>query len=159
MNEFTFRGDTGLSLHLSDIKPAMKDSFVWQKAEIPEKLYQSALPLDQIAKMSADVDVHNDLIPSSEQYATVYRVLSKFIGDKMSTCDMDLLALMVNSNSNTTVTPFQLKRCLEVFSEAGLIKYGNISPLRVCFAFVNNTDGGKVSLRDTDTFKRLDSNG
>jgi len=157
MNEFTFRGETTISLHLEDIRPIYNGGFAWQKPEVPEKLYQSGLPLAQIAKMAPGENLLSSLVPDAQHYTDFYQILSKYSGAKTSTADCDLLAKMINNNTDSNMTPFQVKRALEVFSEAGLIKLKSLSSLRVVFSII--PVAAKVKLRDTDTYKRLNSDG
>lgn len=157
MNEFCVRGDTTLSLHLEDIHPHFEDTFIWQKSAIAEKLYMSGLAIDQIAKMSKDSDPETDMIPTPEQFKASYLTLNKYCKGSMSTADCNLLAKLVNVNTGVTITPFQIKRCLEIFSECGLVSLGTVKPTRLCFTLLEAE--GKPKLTDTKTYKRLTGNG
>ena len=157
MNEFCVRGDTTLSLHLEDIHLHFEDRFIWQKAAIAEKLYMSGLGIDQISKMSADTDTASDMIPSADQFKACYLTLNKYCKGSMNTVDCNLLAKLVNVNTDVTITPFQVKRCLEIFSEGGLINLGTIGPSRLCFTLLETQ--GKAKLTDTPTYKRLTADG
>ncbi|MCR4689416.1 MAG: single-stranded-DNA-specific exonuclease RecJ [Saccharofermentans sp.] len=153
MNEFCVRGDTTLSLHMEDIHPHFEDRFIWQKAGIAEKLYMSGLGIDQIVKMSKESDPSKDLIPTSEQFKASYITLNKFCSKGMSTADCNLLAKLVNVNTGVTITPFQIKRCLEIFAECGLLSLGSVNPTRLCFSLLEAT--GKPKLTEAETYKRL----
>jgi single-stranded-DNA-specific exonuclease len=78
MNEYCFRGDSTLSLHLCDIKPHFDDSFIWNKAVIAEKLFSSGLGMKQIAKMAQGEDAISQMIPTPEQFGACYRTIEKF---------------------------------------------------------------------------------
>ena len=156
MNEYTYRGNTSLSLYLEDIKPLFKDSFIWKKADIAEDLYRSGMPLDQISKL-AKSSAEKVFIPSKNHYAACYKVLADKCGNGISTADVTLLAKLVTELSSTEITPFQLERCLDVFSEAGIMKLGRPCSLRVCFSILPSD--GKVSLKSSDTYMRLSADG
>ena len=153
MNEYTYRGETTLSLHLNDILPNRGKGFMWQKAEIAEKLYSSGLELTQITKIAPGEDIIPQMIPSAEHFTECYRIIDKFAGNSLSTVDCVLLARLINNNSDTSITPFQTKRCLEVFADCGLIRLREITPTRVCF---NITPGGaKVKLSDSEVYRKV----
>ena len=155
LNEYTFRGNTTLSLHLEDIKPVVK-GFLWEQFNTAEKLYRSGLAIDQIRKMNRTAD-QDGFVPREKDFANVYSTVKDCCGNKSSTADCVLLAKMVNISCRANVTPFSLKRCLEVFSEAGLLKLGTGDGGRVCFTVLPVQ--GKVKLGSTDTYKRLTGNG
>ena len=71
----------------------------------------------------------------------------------MSTADLDLLARLVSNNYDVSVTPFQLKRCLEVFADCRLIRLRTIKPMRVCFNLLRT--GDKVKLSDSEVYRRI----
>ncbi len=154
LNEFAFRGKVSLSLHLEDIRPVYPDGLLWSKPDIAEKLYRQKLPIDQILKLSAGSG-RDDLLPGQPQYAACYRVLYAACGKETSTADCQLLAKMINCMSGVKITPFQVRRCLDVFSEAGILKLGEIDPVRVCFNFLDTS--GKVNLGTSETYRRLNS--
>ena len=156
MNEYTYRGNTTLSLYIEDIVPVFEDSIMWNKADTFEKLYTSGLDLEQVAKLSKRT-VKDAFVPSQSQYAACYKALEGNCKEGISTVDVDLLSKLITIKTGVDITPFQVKRCLEVFSEAGLMKLGVVSPLRVCFSFLNNS--GKVQLSISDTYKRLNAYG
>ena len=118
MNEYCFRGDSTLSLHLCDIKPHFDDSFIWNKAVIAEKLFSSGLGMKQIAKMAQGEDAISQMIPTPEQFGACYRTIEKFGKGCMSTVDSDLFAKLVNVSTGVKITPFQVKRCFEVLLTA-----------------------------------------
>ena len=155
LNEYTFRGNTTLSLHLEDIKPN-EDGFAWTGFGTCEKLYVSGMNVTQIAKLGKN-GIRDELVPSAEDYGSVYTTLRDICGYKSTTADCVLLAKMININCRSGISPFCLKRCLEVFSEAGLIKLRSGEGGRVCFTLLPVKE--KVSLSTTDTYKRLSSNG
>ena len=153
MNEYTFRGETTLSLHLCDIRTDPGKGFMWQKAEIAEKLYSSGLEAPQISKMAHGEDIIPQMVPTPEHFAECYRIIDKFAGRSLSTVDCVLLAKLINNNSDAFITPFQTKRCLEVFADCGLIRLKEITPTRLCF---NITSGGKrVKLSDSEVYRKV----
>jgi len=151
LNEYLFRGDMTLSLHLCDLKPHCGDGFLWEKAEIAENLYKSGLSTDQISKMGAD---KQQMVPDAADFGACYTVLRKFAGDTTSAADIDLLAKLVSVNAKTDTTPFKVMRCLDIFAEAGLIKLSRKSGKTVCFSFTKCT-GDKPKLTETKAYKRL----
>ena len=155
LNEYTFRGNTTLSLHLEDIKPSLT-GFAWAQCETLEKLFRSGLAVGQIVKLNKGLS-GGDVVPDSEDYGNVYKTLYGACGNKNSTADCVLLAKMININCGTDITPFCVRRCLEVFAEAGLIKLGSSGDRNVCFTFLPVTS--KASLSATDAYKRLVING
>ncbi|MBR2530920.1 MAG: hypothetical protein IKE35_07860, partial [Lachnospiraceae bacterium] len=155
LNEYTFRGNTTLSLHLEDIKPSLT-GFAWAQCETLEKLLRSGLAVGQIVKLNKGLS-GGDVVPDSEDYGNVYKTLYGACGNKNSTADCVLLAKMININCGTDITPFCVRRCLEVFAEAGLIKLGSSGDRNVCFTFLPVTS--KASLSATDAYKRLVING
>lgn len=153
MNEYTYRGDTTLSLHLCDIFAEPGKGFMWQKADIAEKLYSSGLEPSQISKMAHGEDIIPQMVPTTEHFAECYKIIDKFAGNSLSTVDCVLLAKLINNNSDTFITPFQTKRCLEVFADCGLIRLREITPTRLCF---NITSGGKrVKLSDSEVYRKV----
>ncbi len=155
LNEYTFRGNTTLSLHLEDIKPALT-GFAWTQSGTLEKLFRSGLAIDQIVKLNKGLS-EVDVIPGNEDYGNVYKTLYSVCGNKNSTADCVLLAKMINIKCRTSITPFCVRRCLEIFAEAGLIKLGSSGDRNVCFTFLPVTS--KASLSATDAYKRLVING
>ncbi len=153
LNEYSYRGETSLSLHLEDIKPEAPDSFMWKKADIAEKLYLSGLAMDQIAKMAPGEDIASCMRPDPGQYAACYKAIEKFGGTAMSTVDLELLARLVSNNYDVSITPFQVKRCLEVFADCRLIRLRTISPLKVCFNILQT--GDKVKLSESEVYRRI----
>ncbi len=153
MNEYTYRGETTLSLHLCDIMTDTGKGFMWQKADIAEKLYSSGLEPSQISKMAHGEDIIPQMVPTAQHFAECYRIIDKFAGNSLSTVDCVLLAKLINNNSDTFITPFQTKRCLEVFADCGLIRLREITPTRLCF---NITSGGKrVKLSDSEVYRKV----
>ncbi|MCQ2504348.1 MAG: single-stranded-DNA-specific exonuclease RecJ [Saccharofermentans sp.] len=154
MNEFTYRGNVTLSLCLEDIKPIVDSGFMWQKNDIAEELYRSGMPLSQIEKLAKRTSAEA-FIPSKTQYAQCYKVLSSKCGNTVSTMDTVLAAKMIWQVSGVEITPFQVSRCLDVFSEAGIMKRGKSDSDKVCFSFIKND--GKVSLTSSETYMRLNA--
>lgn len=153
MNEYTYRGDTTLSLHLCDIMPEIGEGFMWKKAEIAEKLYSSGLEPEQISKIAHGEDIISQMVPTGAHFAECYKIIDKFAGNSLSTVDCVLLAKLINNNSETSITPFQTKRCLEVFADCGLLRLREITPTRLCF---NITSGGpKVKLSDSEVYRKV----
>ena len=71
----------------------------------------------------------------------------------MSTTDLVLLARLVSNNYDVSVTPFQAKRCLEVFADCNLIRLRTVTPMRVCFNILKT--GDKVKLSDSEVYRRI----
>ena len=71
----------------------------------------------------------------------------------MSTVDLNLLARLVTNNYDVTMTPFQAKRCLEVFADCNLIRLRSVTPMRVCFNILQT--GDKVKLSDSEVYRRI----
>ena len=134
----------------------MGDNLLWTKPDIAENLYKQNMPLNQIIKMCKGATI-NDMLPGEEQFGNCYKVLSKLCRNEMSTFDLNLLAKLLSTNSGVEFTPFMVKRCLEAFSEIGLIKLGEVSANRVCFNLIDAKPTKRVS--DTDTYRRLSSYG
>ena len=155
MNEFTYRGNVTLSLCLEDIVPVLDTGFMWQKSDIAEELYRSGMPLAQIEKLAKKTS-QEAFIPTKTQYAQCYKVLSSKCGNTVSTMDTAFAAKMIWQLSGVEITPFQVSRCLDVFSEAGIMKLGKTDPDKVCFSFLKND--GKVSLTSSETYMRLNGN-
>jgi single-stranded-DNA-specific exonuclease len=153
MNEYSYRGETTLSLHLNDIMPEPGKGFMWQKADIAEKLYSSGLDPVQITKIAHGEDIITQMVPRDEHFAECYKIINKFAGNSLSTVDCDLLARLINNNTDADITPFQTKRCLEVFADCGLLRLREITPMRMCF---NITPGGsKVKLSDSEVYRKV----
>ena len=153
MNEYTYRGETTLSLHLNDIIPEPSEGFMWKKADIAEKLYSSGLEPSQISKMAHGEAIIPQMVPGPEHFAECYKIIDKYAGNSLSTVDCVLLARLINNNSETFITPFQTKRCLEVFADCGLLRLREITPTRLCF---NITSGGKrVKLSDSEVYRKV----
>ncbi len=153
LNEFCFRGETSLSLHLCDIKLSGGTGFIWSKAGVAEKLYSNGMPVNQIAKMAPGEDVLPDMIPHEADFGTCYRAACKLAGEGSATVDCDLFAKLVNVSSNDKITPFRVKRCLEIFADCGLLRLGSTGPMRVCFSMLNVDQ--KVKLSECEAYKRI----
>ncbi|MCQ2483365.1 MAG: single-stranded-DNA-specific exonuclease RecJ [Clostridia bacterium] len=151
LNEHSFKGHTSLSLHLMDIKLDYKKDFLWAKSEYAERLYRSGLELTELRKLANHP--MSDLVPSDEQYGECYKILYNLANNELSTCDADLLARLITNETGKLFTPFQLMRCLDVFSEVGLINLAYLSDSRVCFSILQATDRKKLS--DSATFQRM----
>lgn len=152
MNEYTYKGKTSISLYLEDIKLAGDGSFLWQKADIAEDLYRNGMELDQIAKL-AKTTAADGLIPTKVEYLACYQIMKNECKGETSYADIPLLARMITNGSGVKLTPFKVARCLEVFSEAHLIKLGVLSSLRVCFRF--HKVEGKTDLKQSAVYMRL----
>lgn len=155
MNVFNLWGNDTLSLHLADLRPKMPDNIMWDRPEILEKLYESGLAPNMIAKLQKGTDPAS-LVPTSEHYADTYKTIRDMFGSGISIIDSIYLARMISIKTGNEITPFQVLRCLDVFSEAGLIKLGRFSYDRVCLSL--SEVKGKANLQDTVTYKRLNSN-
>ncbi|MCR4703947.1 MAG: single-stranded-DNA-specific exonuclease RecJ [Saccharofermentans sp.] len=153
LNEYCYRGETSLSLHLEDLRPETPDGFMWQKAEIAEKLYSSGLAMNQIAKMAPGEEIDFSMRPTPEQYGACYKTIERFGGVALSTADLDLLARLVSNNYDVSITPFQVKRCLEVFADCNLIRLKTLAPMRVCFNTLKT--GDKVKLSESEVYRRI----
>ena len=156
MNEYTYKGKTSVSLYLEDIKLKSQTGFLWEKADIAEDLYRSGMELPQIAKL-AKTEVAEGLVPSRVDYLACYQILKNECNGETSYADIPLLAHLVSSGSGVRLTPFKVARCLEVFSEAHLIKLGVLSSLRVCIRFLKTE--GKTDLKQSAVYMRLLENG
>ena len=154
MNEYTYRGKTSLSLHLEDIIPVSKKGFLWEKNQIAEELYEKGMEIEQIGKLAGGKGIM-DLIPGREHYSASYKIMFDKCRSGISTVDLGLLARMIGINASVEITPFQVRRCLDVFSEAGIMKLGIIDRDRVCFSFL--PQNGKVNLNSSATYTRLNS--
>ena len=154
LNEYTFRGNTALSLHLEDIRPHV-DKFSWNQFATLEKLYRSGLAVDQIVKINSQCSM-DELVPAQGDFANVYTTVKNACGDKNSSADCVLLAKMINISCKSNMTPFCVKRCMEIFAEAGIIKLGATGVERLCFTFLQVAQ--KAQLSATDTYKRLIGN-
>lgn len=152
MNEYTYKGKTSISLYLEDIRLATDSDFLWKKADIAEDLYRSGMELEQIAKL-AKTTPSEGLIPSKVDYLACYQIMKNECKGETSYADMPLLARLVSNGSGVKLTPFKVARCLEVFSEANLIKLGVLSTLRVCFRFLKVE--GKTDLKKSAVYMRL----
>lgn len=153
INEYCYRGETSLSLHLEDIRLKADGGFMWQKADIAEKLYTSGLAMAQIAKMAPGEDIVGSMKPTPEIYGACYKAIERFGGTSMSTVDICFLARLVSNNYDVAVTPFQVMRCLEVFADCRLIRLRMINPTRACFNII--TAGDKVKLSDSEVYRRI----
>lgn len=152
MNEYTFKGKTSISLYLEDIKLRIEDGFLWQKPDIAEDLYRSGMELEQIAKL-AKTTVAEGLVPSKVEYLAFYQIMKNECKGETSYADTPLMARMISVESGVSLTPFKVARCLEVFSEANLIKLGVLSSLRVCIRFLKSE--GKTDLKQSAVYMRL----
>ena len=108
-----------------------------------------------IAKLQKGTDI-SMLVPTSEHYADTYKTIRDMFGNGISIIDSAYLARMISIKTGNDITPFQVLRCLDVFSEAGLIKLGRFSADRVCLSL--SEVKGKANLQDTVTYKRLNNN-
>ena len=155
MNVFNLWGNDTLSLHLCDLKPRMPEGIIWSQPETLEKLYRDGLAPEQIAKLQKGTG-KDLLIPSSEMYADTYKTIRDVFGTGISIIDSAYLARMIGIRTGDNITPFQVQRCLDVFSEAGLIKLGKSSGGRLCLSL--SEVRGKANLQETATYMRLNGN-
>jgi len=116
-----------------------------------EKLYENHLPMKQLAVLSK-VKIEK-LLPEKEDFKKVYQFLRTRCADEITLCDLGLMARFVSVNYGISLHGFALGRVLDVFSEAGLIRFYTRRGQRVCFTllFVD----GKVKLENTPTYQRL----
>ena len=156
VNEYTFKGKTSISLYLEDIKLRGGSGFLWEKPEIAEDLYRSGMELSQIAKL-AKTTLSEGLIPSKVEYLACYQMAKNECKGETSYADVTLLARLITAESGVQLTPFKVSRCLEVFSEANLVKLGVLSSLRVCIRFLKTE--GSISLKQSKVYMRLLENG
>ena len=110
------------------------------------------MELDQIAKL-AKTTAAEGLIPTKVEYLACYQIMKNECKGETSYADIPLLARMITNGSGVKLTPFKVARCLEVFSEAHLIKLGVLSSLRVCFRF--HKVEGKTDLKQSAVYMRL----
>ena len=155
MNIFKLWGNDTLSLHLSDIKPSLPESFVWKQPDTLEKLYESGLAIDQIVKLSKGTS-KEDMIPTSQDFGDIYKVIREMADKGIAILDLTLLTRAINIKCGRELTPFCVLRALEVFKEAKLIKLGKFSSCRICLNLIPVKD--KVDLHETATYKRLYGN-
>lgn len=152
INEYTYRGKTTISLYIENIVPVSDNGFLWEKPEIAEDLYNNGMDLVQVAKL-AKTTVLEGLVPSRANYLACYQVLKNQCIGETSYADVTLLAKMITNETGNKITPFQVARCLEVFSQANMIKLGVLSSVRVCFRFLK-VEGNK-DLKQSSTYMRL----
>jgi len=152
INEYTYRGRTTISLYIENIVPVSHDGFLWEKPDIVEDLYRSGMELPQIAKF-AKTTLQDGIIPSRANYLACYQILKNQCMGETSYADITLLAKMITNETGSLITPFQVARCLEVFSQANMIKLGVLSSIRVCFRFLK-VEGNK-DLKQSSTYMRL----
>lgn len=154
INEYIFRGDVTLSLHLDDIVPHTPDEFLWNKPDIAENLYQSGMGIDQILKLAGG-NAREKMIPNADILRACYTVVKETSGGGTSFADLKLLAKMVKVKTGLDVTPFQLMRCMEIFEEAGLVRYGVIGISKISYTLCPPSDGEKPKLTQTKSYMRL----
>jgi len=155
INEYMFRGEVTLSLHLDDIAPHFPEGFLWQKGKIAEDLYKSGMGIDQIQKLAGGADAKEKMIPNAEVLRACYTVVKDTAGSATSFADCNLLALMVKVKTDVDVTPFQLMRCMEIFEEAGIIRYGISGSTKISYTLCPMTSGEKPKLTSTNAYLRL----
>lgn len=154
INEYIFRGEVTLSLHLDDIEPKVPDEFLWKKSDIAENLYQSGMGIDQIAKLAGE-GARERMIPNADVLRACYTVMKETSGGATSSFDLKLFAKMVKVKTDLEVTPFQLMRSIEIFDEAGLIQYGVIGNSKISYSLTSPSDGAKPKLTQTKSYMRL----
>ena len=152
MNEYTYKGNTTLSLYLEDIKISSDEGFLYKKADIAEQLYRSGMELDQIAKL-AGTSVSEGFIPGKVDYLACFQTLKDASRGETSYADYPLLAKLIERKTGVKMTPFKVARCMDVFSESHLVKLGVLSTLRICFRFLKTE--GKTDLKQSDLYLRL----
>ena len=155
INEYMFRGEVTLSLHLDDIVPHMPEGFLWQKAKIAEELFSNGMGIDQISKLAGGPDAKEQMIPNADVLRACYTVVKETAGSATSAADIKLLAVMVRVKTKVAVTPFQLMRCMEIFEEAGLIRYGVTGAVKVSYTLCPANGGTKPKLTSTKAYMRL----
>ena len=154
INEYMFRGEVTLSLHLDDIVPHFPDEFLWKKADITENLYQSGMGIEQISKLAGS-GAKEKMIPNADTLRACYTVVKESSGGGTSFADSILLARMVRVKTGLEITPFQLMRCLEIFDEAGLIRYKVTGGKKISYTLCPPSDGEKPKLTQTNSYLRL----
>ncbi len=152
MNEYTYKGNTTLSLYLEDIKISSDEGFLYKKADIAEQLYRSGMELDQIAKL-AGTSVSEGFIPGKVDYLACFQTLKDASRGETSYADYPLLAKLIERKTGVKMTPFKVARCMDVFSESHLVKLGVLSTLRICFRFLKTE--GKTDLKQSDLYLRF----
>lgn len=156
VNEYTYKGRTSISLYLEDIRLKGGEGLLWEKPEICEDLYRSGMELSEIAKFAKTTPAEG-LVPSKVEYLAFYQIVKNECRGETSYADTPLLARLITSEAGVKLTPFKVARCLEVFSEAKLIKLGVLSSLRVCIRFLKSE--GKTDLKQSKAYMRLLENG
>lgn len=154
INEYMFRGEVTLSLHLDDIVPHVPDEFLWQKADIAENLYESGMGIDQIAKLAGSSSKEK-MVPNADTLRACYTVVKESAGGGTSFADSKLLAKMVRVKTDLDITPFQLMRCLEIFEEAGLVRYKVTGGKKISYTLCPPSEGEKPKLTQTKSYMRL----
>ena len=123
--------------------------------DVFEKLYENKLPMKQLALLSK-VPLER-LLPDREDFKKVYQFLRMRCAQEITLCDLGLMARFVSESYEIALHGFALGRVLDVFSEAGLIRFHSRKGQRICFTllFVD----GKVKLENTPTYQRLFAEG
>lgn len=154
INIFNYRGEDTISLHLEDVRPAMNGNFMWEKADIVEKLYTEGMDINQISKLARVGNAKESFVPDADAYKACYITVNELCKDgELSTFDMELLAMAVMKKTGITVTPFEVRRCLDVFEEAGLLKLAQVESNRASISLTKAE--GKPKLNMTETYRRL----
>lgn len=144
-----------LSLMIRDIHFSRTNKIAIDKPDVLESLYQRKLGLKQLAILAKSSSA--DLLPRIDDFKRVYQFLRTRCAEGVQVCDISLLARFIAACYDTPIHGFALLRILDIFEEAGLLRFHFRVGQRVCFSllFVN----GKVKLENTDTYQRIFSGG
>jgi single-stranded-DNA-specific exonuclease len=151
----SWKNRESLSMQVSDMHFTRSGKLIDDATDILEKLYENHLPIKQVAVFSK-VPM-GKLIPEKEDFKRVYQFLRTRCSDEITLCDESLMARFVSSDYGIELHGFALARVLDVFAEAGLLRFYSRKGQRVCFIllFVD----GKVKLENTPTYQKMYSEG
>jgi single-stranded-DNA-specific exonuclease len=150
-----WKGRESLSMLVADMHFVAAGRMPLDNPGILEKLYQSRLGFRELSKVAKTP--LPEFLPSRDDFKKVYQFLRTKCADGMTMCDLKLLARYVSAAYAISLNGFALARILDVFEEAGLLRFYSKKEGRVCFSllFVD----GKVKLENTSTFRKLFSEG
>lgn len=150
-----WKGRESLSMLVADMHFVSEGRMATDNPGILEKLYVSRLGLRELSKVAKTP--LPELLPSREDFKKVYQFLRTKCADGMTICDLKLMARYISAAYAISLNGFALARILDVFEEAGLLRFYSKKEGRVCFSllFVD----GKVKLENTSTFRKLFSEG
>ena len=151
----SWKNRESLSMQVSDMHFTRSGRLIDDATDTLEKLYENHLPMKQVAVFSKMP--LSKLIPEKEDFKKVYQFLRTRCSDEITLCDEGLMARFVSADYGIDLHGFALARVLEVFAEAGLLRFYSKKGQRVCFIllFVD----GKVKLENTPTYQKLYAEG